>query len=1374
MNRLVILASASLLCIAASLPAAELPVKDGLELWLDAAKASEKPPTAPDSSLALWIDQSGHKRHLFQEKSASQPKLLPSLTPDGKHPVVRFDGQDDSLLLAGPGKSYKDITLFLVAAPRTNAGGFRGLLAFNKKGVNDYTSGLTIDMSWVPSLMFNVLNLEGAGFGGAVDVMGDEHPLTTFHLLSTTLTPGKTGVKLYVDGKASGSRDRTAGELRADELRLGVRHYSNTAQPTFDQGYFDGDIAEVLLYDRVLSDEERKLVEKYLSDKHRPLLDLPPAAANEGLPLVSVKDPPAVQVHVPGFTVQELPLDLTNINNLAYRHDGKLVALAYNGNIYLLSDTNKDGLEDEARLIFDNAQGSLRGPIGMALTPSEYIHGAGLFVAAKGKLALLTDTDGDNVLDKEQVVATGWKELPHGVDTLGVAIAKDGSVFFGIGCADFTNGYLLDKDGKSQFDLKSQRGTIQRLSPDLKERETWCTGIRYSVDMEFNAAGDLFCTDQEGATWLANGNPFDELLHIQKDRHFGFPPRHPRHLPNVIDEPSTFDYAPQHQSTCGLCFNEPVNGGPVFGPKWWRGDAFVAGYSRGKLYRTKLAKTAAGYIAESQLFATLNMLTADCCVSPRGELVVACHSGGPDWGSGPSGKGKLYKIFYADEHAPQPVRTWCESPFEVRVAFDRPISPEQIPADLAERTSIEYGKYVAAADRFESLRPGYAVVVQQMMAPRHELKVRGIALSSDRRTLILATDRHSKDASYALTLPAFSLLSSPKNSGIKQHAEIDLAYRPAGVFAAWTADTSDQKDSQDLDWSGWLPTMEMTVAKSFLRGTAELEGIVARKKGPAKLQIGGSLNLANMLRPAIQPGSMLDHVWGDEKVTLTFISSRPFTLLAPSPKAIEAKRISAAKYEAEFTVVPEKDSRPFFKLNIASGKEPLELGLTWSTAEDPRPRPMPPHRFLPLWLDLDLPSDKSNQPLVPPELTGGDWLRGRDVFYAEQSQCSKCHAIDGKGATIGPNLSNLRHRDYHSVLRDISQPSYALNPDFLTYNVLLEDGRAVSGVVLTEGEKLRIGDAKGIELVVAKDEISAMKPGSISTMPEGLLKTLPPDKLRDLLTFLLLAPPEELRPATITRPGAPPPRKRKEVEAVLKDSEKLDAEKLKPLSIVLVAGPKDHGENEHDYPDWQKRWSKLLPLAPKTTVSTADVWPSAEQLKTADVLVFYSANPAWSPEKAKEIDAFQARGGGMVFLHFAVNGQRAPDQLAERIGLAWENGKSKFRHGALDLKFAVETKHPILRNFERAHFEDESYWDLLGDPKKITLLASGDEDGQPRPLLWAYERGKGRVFCSILGHYSWTFDDPLFRTLVLRGIAWSARENVERFNDVVQLGARVE
>ena len=71
------------------------------------------------------------------------------------------------------------------------------------------------------------------------------------------------------------------------------------------------------------------------------------------------------------------------------------------------------------------------------------------------------------------------------------------------------------------------------------------------------------------------------------------------------------------------------------------------------------------------------------------------------------------------------------------------------------------------------------------------------------------------------------------------------------------------------------------------------------------------------------------------------------------------------------------------------------------------------------------------------------------------------------------------------------------------------------------------------------------------------------------------------------------------------------------------------------------------------------------------------------------------------------------------------------------------------------------------------MLATAVEEGQPQPLFWTLEHGRGRVFVSIPGHYSWTFDDPLFRVLLLRGIAWTAHEPVDRFNDLVWPGADV-
>jgi putative heme-binding domain-containing protein len=407
------------------------------------------------------------------------------------------------------------------------------------------------------------------------------------------------------------------------------------------------------------------------------------------------------------------------------------------------------------------------------------------------------------------------------------------------------------------------------------------------------------------------------------------------------------------------------------------------------------------------------------------------------------------------------------------------------------------------------------------------------------------------------------------------------------------------------------------------------------------------------------------------------------------------------------------------------------------------------------------------------ELAGGDWHRGRALFFGETAQCGKCHSIRGKGGWIGPDLSNLVHRDYGSVLRDITTPSFAINPEHLAYNVVVGDGRVLTGMVQMRGDVLRIGDIKGVETEVPRDSVEEMQPAMLSIMPEGLPKAIGPTGMRDLLTYLLVAEPGGLEPAKIEIEGAPAPRSRAEVGAVLKNAQSVDAEKLKPLQIVLVSGRKDHGPGEHDYPAWQDRWTRLFGRSTNVTVGRAKAWPSAEQWKTADVVVMFSANPAWAPERAKELDAFFQRGGGLVLLHYAVNGQRAPDELARRIGLAWHPENSRYRHGALDLKFPQSEAHPVTSGYSTLHLVDESYWNLVGDEKKVQVLATQVEAGQARPILWTYEPPGGRVFCSILGHYNWTFDDPLFRVLVLRAIAWVAREPVDRFNELVLEGARV-
>jgi type 1 glutamine amidotransferase len=74
---------------------------------------------------------------------------------------------------------------------------------------------------------------------------------------------------------------------------------------------------------------------------------------------------------------------------------------------------------------------------------------------------------------------------------------------------------------------------------------------------------------------------------------------------------------------------------------------------------------------------------------------------------------------------------------------------------------------------------------------------------------------------------------------------------------------------------------------------------------------------------------------------------------------------------------------------------------------------------------------------------------------------------------------------------------------------------------------------------------------------------------------------------------------------------------------------------------------------------------------------------------------------------------------------------------------------------------------MIGDTTKVEVLATAEEEGKPWPMVWTFTKGRGRVFGSILGHYSWTYDDSLFRALILRGLAWAAGEPTTRFDALV-------
>ena len=1346
----------------------------GLVLWLDAdheAKQRGLQADGPPVTLDSWRDRSESGLRFTQPAAECQPYLVPV----ADRWVVRFAGQRQHLRAERPGLAFKELTLFIVARPTANPGGFRALFATNAPNLNDYQTGLTVDLGPGFTRRLSFLNVEGRGFEGAQNLIKTPIPLGRLTVLCVVVSREQALVHLELDGTRQNARSWQPADLRADELTVGARHYRSGVHEPWIRGFFQGDIAEVILFDRVLTDRERKQLTRRLRWKYRKVarqLQLEAAAAESGGKR-TVENPPPVQPLVPGFVVRELPVRLKNINNVRYRRDGTLVALGYNGNIYLLTDRDGDGLEEHVRLFWEN-DGQLVGPIGMALTPPAYRGGRGVFVASKGRVSLIVDTDGDDRADTVRVIASGWEPLPHGVDALGVAVDEEGNVYFGLGTANFGNPYLLDGNGRPHYSLDSPRGTIQKISADFKRRTTVCTGIRFSVALAFNRFGDLFCTDQEGATWLPNGNPFDELLWIRPGRHYGFPPRHPRYLPDVVDEPSVYDYGPQHQSTCGLVFNEPIAPGyPIFGPSWWRGDAFVCGESRGTLYRTTLARTAYGYVARTQILARLQHLTVDACVSPDGQLLVATHSGLPDWGTGPEGMGRLFKLTPVHPAPPRPVFAYAASPTELHVVFDRPLDPASW-GQVASKARLIYGRFVRAGERYETLAPPYQVVQIQATSRRYQLPVYDARVAEDEHTLVLRTGPQARGLWYALTLPRTH--DSGTGKGLPQEPFIDVDYTLEGALAEVA-----NKRGQML-WSGWLPHLDLDAARQFTAASPRHRRLWQLASEGTRWTLRAQLRLDHMLRPERQIGTRLDEPLPPEEVTVRFTANCPLELSMPTDASV--RRASGRGpvppvlhdrsepvqdgWWQEFTVTVDQKIAWPVALRLYPGKQPPRLVVAFRTRDDRRWRPLPCHKVLLPWATVERKHEGLGElGSMRPELRDASWGRGRRLFFGEKAACSKCHRIRGQGGQIGPDLSNLIHRDYTSVRRDILEPSYAINPDFVSYRILTTDGRVFVGPIRSDGDDLVIGTGEGDEVRIARADVEVMQPVTQSIMPDDIGKRLNEAELRDLLAFLLLPPP---RMPLMEDPAPPVPRLRSDVLARLGQLRQVQP-KPRPLRIVLVAGPKDHGPNEHDYPAWQRAWAELLRGAEGVQVVTRWQWPEEDDYATADVIVFYKRMD-YRRSEGQRMDRLLARGKGLVFVHWAVHGGEAPEELARRIGLA--SGRPiAYRHGPLVLRSPGPAASPIVRGLERLDLVDESYWNLVRGRSDMQVLLVSHEEGRDRPQVWLVDRRPGRVFVCIPGHYSWTFDDPLYRLLLLRGIAWAAGEPVDRFVDLIWPGARV-
>ena len=221
-----------------SYPTTDLPVKNGLVMWLDSADDT----TFSYSSgtvVSQWRDKSGLNNHVAQSTVANQPSRSSTLN---SRKIIVFDGSNDSLSSANSLDLSTTHTIFAIASQSVGSSD-AGLVSIN----NTLNNGMTLHNA----------SAYYAYFGDGSKYVSYGIGASTYYIFTKVFKgSSSTTRQIYLNGTSA----TTSGTITASDttgvIRLGQQ-----------STYLNGTIAEVIIFNRELTATELKQVHTYLGQK---------------------------------------------------------------------------------------------------------------------------------------------------------------------------------------------------------------------------------------------------------------------------------------------------------------------------------------------------------------------------------------------------------------------------------------------------------------------------------------------------------------------------------------------------------------------------------------------------------------------------------------------------------------------------------------------------------------------------------------------------------------------------------------------------------------------------------------------------------------------------------------------------------------------------------------------------------------------------------------------------------------------------------------------------------------------------------------------------------------------------------------------------
>lgn len=138
--------------------------------------------------------------------------------------------------------------------------------------------------------------------------------------------------------------------------------------------------------------------------------------------------------------------------------------------------------------------------------------------------------------------------------------------------------------------------------------------------------------------------------------------------------------------------------------------------------------------------------------------------------------------------------------------------------------------------------------------------------------------------------------------------------------------------------------------------------------------------------------------------------------------------------------------------------------------------------------------------LLPVVKQTGDAAAGK-LMYTKH--CSACHQHGGEGTKIGPDLTGMAVHPKEELVVHILDPSRSVEGNFRLYQVALNDGKVLNGMLASETKtSVELIDAQAKRHVLLREDIDSLTASTKSLMPDGFEKQMTPKELTDLLEFL--------------------------------------------------------------------------------------------------------------------------------------------------------------------------------------------------------------------------------------------------------------------------------